>query len=237
MREKIKANHFLNSRLLENYEGLGTLHNKIEKSKKMASAKVLNYVSNAYSGWLEYAEFHCSCAHLHDLGGDVLNEVIAELLEKKDDAFLDDLLSQEKNGKTTGLDAYVLTMINRNAHLPRATFRWKYRSGKIDANVDVESVAGYVNEDYELSDCEERKEEIDPESVVEMINTSDLSPFAKKVFDWKFVQRRKLKDWEGIESKKWVYKTYQKTLEFLLHKHGRPTRIERRQNVQQLILF
>lgn len=196
----------------------------------MASEKVNNYISKAYNRWLDYSNFQCQRAKLHDQAGDVLNEAILYLL-KKEDAFLDDLLTQIK-GKYTGLDAFMLSIIYNFANLPKAPYRWKYCRQRIDENADLSQCK---NEDTEYD--EDKINEVDYIQVIEIIEDSDLSDFGKKVFMWKFLDRKKLIDWDGEETQKEVYATYDKVLTYLLHRLNKPDRSERRTGAIQLTLF
>ena len=198
----------------------------------MASEKVNNYINKAYKGWLDYSAFQCQRARLNDQSGDVLNEVIIALLTKNGD-FLDDLLNQDY-GKTTGLDAFVLRMIYRFAHLPRATYRWTYCRQHIDQSADVATLE-YTQE--EETDPDNWMDEADHSQVIDLIEQSDISQLAKDVFLWKFSERNKLINWPGKESKKEVYAIYDKVLTYLLHSLEKPDRSERKTGVRQLTLF
>ena len=197
----------------------------------MASEKVNNYINKAYKGWLDYSAFQCQRARLNDQSGDVLNEVIIALLTKNGD-FLDDLLNQDY-GKTTGLDAFVLRMIYRFAHLPRATYRWNYCRHHVDQYADIDTIE-YCEEETEP---DEWLNEADNIQVIELIEQSDISQLAKDVFLWKFQERNMLINWPGKETKKEVYAIYDKVLTYLLHRFEKPDRTERKSGVRQLTLF
>lgn len=201
----------------------------------MARKRIDNYITKAYERWLDYARFQCTRAGLQGQEVDVLNEVIIDIYEKKDIEFLENLLDQVK-GEYTGLDAYVLRVIFRYAHMERANYRWKYCRTNIDSNNDLNSLAEHSEEDYDPTEQEDTKELIDPIQLNEIVMRSELSDFAKELFNWKINKRRKLKDWKGSETEKEVYHTYSKMIEYLLHRFDKPTKRERKKNYMQLTL-
>jgi len=207
----------------------------------MASRKINNYIEKAYSGWLEYATFQCSSAKLNGQEGDLLNEALMDILDRKSIEELEDLIDQKKPDNTTGFDAFVLKVIYRNAHLPRSNYQYRYCKQKYDYNADISTFANAHEEeetDPEDSSTNEQPERVyNMMEVEEFVNKSDLSPFAKDVFIWKFVKKNSLKDYKSNKSNKYIHETYQKALEFFMHKQQAPTKQERKTNAMQLILF
>jgi len=198
----------------------------------MARPKVDRYINNAYSRWLEYATYHCKLAGLEGHECDVLNEAIADIITKKTDDQLTDLLEQKKD-RYTGLDAFVLKVVNRYAHFERANYRWRYLKERHDGNADVNLIGDTMADE---PGKQEPELVVDPQGLIEIVHGSDLSPLAKQVFDWKFTQRKKLKDFQGTQPRKLIYQTYSKTIEYLLHLFDKPTRRERKMGVMQLTL-
>lgn len=87
-----------------------------------------NYISQRYFRWLDYAQYHCSHAGIVDEAIDVLNEVLAMLIEKYN-SHRDYIirLYESKKGQYRELDFFVLQMIKLNIQSPTSPYRHKYK--------------------------------------------------------------------------------------------------------------
>lgn len=164
----------------------------------MASALVEKYIRRRYERWLDYAVYHCGLVGIPDEANDVLNEVLCSLLQK-DDAKLQQLLSAKKNG-CTELDFFVLKMIKLNVTSDTSPYRSKYRPMPVDQNVD-----------YSRLEIEDVKEEsVDKNELLlsrfhqvrDVLQDLDLSPLARRVFEYRFFEDANFSDWPGKESLK-----------------------------------
>ena len=180
----------------------------------MASEAVNNYITKRYERWLDYSLYHCGLAGTSDEATDVLNEVICSLLQKKS-RLLDKLLETKRNGYTE-LDFFVLKMIKLNATSPTSPYRSKYRSLPSDDNVD-----------YTKLDIEDTKEEIVDKNelllsrfhkVQAVLEELDLSPLARRIFEFRFLEDANFSDWPGKESLKQLYEIYNKVQELIRKK-------------------
>lgn len=145
---------------------------------------------------------------------DVLNEVLYSLLQK-DSSKLEQLLSIKKNGYTE-LDFFVLKMIKLNATSDTSPYRSKYKPMPVDDNID-----------YSRLEIEDTQEEVVDKNeqllqrfhqVREVLEDMDLTPFAKKVFEYRFFEDSNFSEWSGTESLKQLYETYNKVQELIRKK-------------------
>ncbi len=180
----------------------------------MVSTRVEKYISKRYNRWLDYASYHCGLAGMPEEACDVLNEVLYSLLQK-DSSKLEQLLSIKKNGYTE-LDFFVLKMIKLNATSDTSPYRSKYKPMPVDDNID-----------YSRLEIEDTQEEVVDKNeqllqrfhqVREVLEDMDLTPFAKKVFEYRFFEDSNFSEWSGTESLKQLYETYNKVQELIRKK-------------------
>lgn len=180
----------------------------------MVSTKVEKYISKRYERWLDYASYHCEQAGMPEEACDVLNEVLCSLLQK-DNCKLEQLLSIKKNGYTE-LDFFVLKMIKLNATSDTSPYRSKYKPMPVDDNID-----------YSRLEIEDTQEEVVDKNelflhrfhqVRDVLEGMDLTPFAKKVFEYRFFEDSNFSEWPGMEPLKQLYETYNKVQELIRKK-------------------
>lgn len=169
------------------------------------------YIEKRYSRWLDYSAYHCSLAGIPDEANDVLNEVIVYLLQK-DESKLKKLLHTKK-GQYTDLDFFVLRMIKLNCHSCTSPYRSRYKSIPVDTNVNLVRLN---IEDYpdEGDDIPGRILE-QFETVREVFESLNLSPKARRIFEFKFFQDQPFSQWTGPETKKQLYETYGHVLDLI----------------------
>lgn len=180
----------------------------------MASALIEKYINKRYNRWLDYASYHCGLSGMPDEATDVLNEVLCSLLQK-DSAKLEKLLEAKRNGYTE-LDFFVLRMIKLNATSDTSPYRSKYKPLPADTNVD-----------YSRLDIEDVPEETSDRNEIilerfhqvrETLEELELSPIAKKVFEYRFFEDSNFSEWPGTESLKQLYEMYNKVQELIRKK-------------------
>lgn len=180
----------------------------------MASEAVNKYIEKRYDRWLDYAKYHTSLAGIGDEARDVLNEVLAMLLEKPE-AETERMLGS-KQGKYTELDFYILQMIKLNATSDTSPYRHKYKPIPVDDNVDWCRL-NIVNEEDEEEDRKQYMLDRFHE-VREIIESLGLSEKAIKIFTWKFFAGESFADWPGKERKKELYMIYRDVLGAIMDK-------------------
>ena len=180
----------------------------------MSSTAVNNYIAKRYDRWLDYASYHCGLVGISDEAHDVLNEVLCSLLQKSD-RLLEKLLSTKKNGYTE-LDFFVLRMIKLNVTSPTSPYQSKYKQIPADDNAD-----------YSRMDIEDVPDNaIDTPGITlermhqvrEVFESLDLSPLAKRVFEFHFFQDNNFSEWVGPESQKQLYEMYNGVQELIKFK-------------------
>ncbi len=180
----------------------------------MISTSIEKYISKRYERWLDYAIYHCSLNDMKDEAMDVLNEVLLSLCRKNNDE-LKRMLESKKNGYTE-LDFFVLRMIKLNATSDTSPYRSKYKPMPVDRNVDYTRI--------EIEDMQDAQEDTPTsifnrfEEIREVIVELDLSPLARKIFEYRFFCDESFSDWEGPESLKQMYEVYNGVLELIKRK-------------------
>ncbi len=172
----------------------------------MEEKEINEYISKRYERWLDYAAYHCGLAGIPDEANDVLNEVLCSLLTKNT-RYLLSMLHSKKNGYTE-LDFFVLRMIKLNATSPTSPYQNKYKNVPSDDNVDYTrlDIEDLVDEETDRSgEVLERMHQI--RDVFENLN---LSPLARRVFEFRFFQDGNFNDWKGKETHKQLYDIYNK---------------------------
>lgn len=176
----------------------------------MATEEINIYIKKRYERWLDYASYHCSCAGIADEAIDVLNEVLLDLLQKPESKTTD--LLRKKSGQYTELDYFVLRMIKLNATSATSPYRHKYKTIPVDENI---SFADIELEDTEYDDAYERRQD----EILEQMNkvrgilkTTFFDPRVRMIFEWRFIQGEKFKDWPGEESEKELFDIYYKVV-------------------------
>lgn len=180
----------------------------------MASKALKEYINRRYERWLDYSRFHCSLTGMQGEETDVLNEVLAMLLEKPSE-FVDRLLNAKK-GRYTELDFYILQMIKLNSTSDTSPYRHKYKAIPTDQNVDFARL-DILDDDDEIDEHDGSeyicKRMQDIRDILENLGVTDL---AKKVFIWKFFDGESFSDWPGPENNKelsQIYRSVMRTIE------------------------
>lgn len=180
----------------------------------MANEVLSKYIEKRYERWLDYARYHCSLSGMVGEEIDVLNEVLAMLLEKPETYVLK--LLESKQGKYTELDFYILQMIKLNVTSDTSPYRHKYKAIPVDDNVDWRrlNVIDEPDDEYDKAAyiCDKTK------VIRDILEDLHLSDRAKRIFSWKFFAGESFADWPGPESKKELYNVYKKTFRAIVDK-------------------
>lgn len=183
----------------------------------MANQIINRYISERYERWLDYARYHCSHVHMDDEAIDVLNEVLAMLIEKCDTNQEHIIqLYESKKGKYRELDFFVLQMIKLNIQSPTSPYRHKYKSLPVDGNVDFQRIDIIDEEDQEIDRPGIIIEQM--HLVRDTFDSLGLSPKARMIFSFKFFEGNSFSEWEGLEDKKDLYDIYNGVLELIKNK-------------------
>jgi hypothetical protein len=180
-----------------------------EKDKgEMANSEINNYIEKRYNNWLDSAKYRCKLSGIPGDAMDVLQEVLCSLLQK-DTNFLQDMLHREKDGYTE-LDWFVIRMIELNATSPTSPYRQKIRRKDIDDNVDFQRV-DIIDESSEDEDIP--GEILSQVNIVRRVYESlELSESSKQIFEFRFFLHEDFADWEGPESQKYLYDTFNRIM-------------------------
>lgn len=177
----------------------------------MANDEINSYITKRYYRWLDYARFHCRRAHIPNDAMDVLNEVLASLLQKDTDK-LSGLLRRKK-GDYTELDWFVIRMIKLNIKSPTSPYQLKTCRKKIDNNVDVFSLQ--VEDTVEEPDDEPAKILNQMNAVREALDDLCISDKHKAIFSFRFFQGESFADWKGGDSMRNLYISYNQVKELV----------------------
>ena len=183
----------------------------------MANEVLNKYITNAYERWLDYSIYHCSHQGMNGEAIDVLNEVLAMLIEKctTNEAYIIQLY-ESKKGQYRELDFFVLQMIKLNIISPTSPYRHKYKSIPVDTNVDFQSLDLIDEADNESDKAGEVFDKM--QKVRNVFDSLRLSDKARRIFSWKFFEGNNFSEWEGAENKKDLYAIYNKVLKLIKNK-------------------
>lgn len=183
----------------------------------MANQIINKYISERYDRWLDYAHYHCSHANMEDEAIDVLNEVLAMLIEKCESNESHILkLYDSKKGQYRELDFFILQMIKLNIQSPTSPYRHKYKPIPVDENVDFQRMDIIDEEDPEQDRSGDILQKM--QKVRGIFDNLQLSKKAKRVFSWKFFEGNSFSEWVGTEDKKDLYDIYNGVLELIKNK-------------------
>lgn len=183
----------------------------------MANEALKKYIEERYKGWLDYAKYQTSLAGIGDEARDVLNEVLAMLLEKPE-AKTERMLGSTQ-GEYTELDSYILRMIKLNATSDTSPYRHKYKSLPVDDNVDWRRLNVIDESEDEYDNATYIGEKI--QIVRKILEELHLSEQSIRIFSWKFFAGESFSDWPGPEGKKELYTIYKNVFQAILeHRKG-----------------
>jgi hypothetical protein len=161
----------------------------------MASETVKKYINMRYERWYDRAKFLCTKAGRADEAGDVLNEVLADILSSRSNTELDRLYQRDK-GKLKELDLYILTSIRLNVQSKTGPYNRKYhrefKSDEVDMMLWRERLIDNNADEQRLA--EEQRQTVLQAALNAGLTTSDYC-----LFEF-IMQGKSLDEWIGAES-------------------------------------
>lgn len=170
----------------------------------MGTEIINSYITARYDRWLDYSKYHCSLACMPDEAVDVLNEVLAMLLEKEPAYLL--RMYEAKKGKYRELDFFILQMIKLNITSVTSPYRHKYKSIPVDENVDWQRLDIIDETDPEQDKASTALREM--KLVRFVFDRLELTNLERQVFAFKFFAGMSFTDWLGDENRKMLYQVY-----------------------------
>lgn len=167
-----------------------------------------SYITVRYDRWLDYYQYHCSLACMPDEAVDVLNEVLAMLLEKEPAYLLQ--LYEARKGRYRELDFFVLQMIKLNITSVTSPYRHKYKPLPVDENVNWQQL--------DLIDEVDQGQDRAAIVLKEMrlirfvFDRLELTDLERQVFAFKFFAGSTFAKWPGKESRMVLYESYKTVL-------------------------
>lgn len=199
----------------------------------MVSKEVENYLSTRYKRFLEYAHYHAALAKLDQQGGDVLNEVLLNVLGK-DPGLLDKLYGKKGKGGYREIDFYILRMVKLNCHSTTSPYRFKYKGLARDDNAGMPGLddnddegAGAYHEDQEIQYAVEepyqgpdRTELIcnQMQLVRDVLFLLPVPEREKEIFRWRFFMENTWGEWRGKEKAKQLRETFKRVERLVMAK-------------------
>ena len=167
-----------------------------------------SYITVRYDRWLDYSQYHCSLACMPDEAVDVLNEVLAMLLEKEPAYLLQ--LYEARKGRYRELDFFVLQMIKLNITSVTSPYRHKYKPLPVDENVNWQQL-DLIDE---VDQGQDRAAIVLKEMrlVRFVFDRLDLTDLERQVFALKFFAGSTFAKWPGKESRRVLYESYKTVL-------------------------
>lgn len=166
-----------------------------------ASELVKSYIERQYQNWLKYAKYRCGLSRLQIEPTEVLNHVLYSLLES-DQVRLERLINSPKNDRTE-LDYLVFHNIKISVISPRSSFRYVKGQNKTCHIEEYMQIASDVSDD---------DKEFNPGNRLEIVRRElielDIPDSSKRIFAWRFFEGQSYSTWQGPESLKCLYDTY-----------------------------
>ena len=167
-----------------------------------------SYITVRYDRWLDYSQYHCSLACMPDEAVDVLNEVLAMLLEKEPAYLLQ--LYEAMKGRYRELDFFVLQMIKLNITSVTSPYRHKYKPLPVDENVNWQQldIIDEVNQGQDRAAIVLKEMRL----IRFVFDRLELTDMERQVFAFKFFAGSTFAKWPGKESRKVLYESYKTVL-------------------------
>lgn len=163
-----------------------------------------SYITIRYDRWLDYSKYHCSLACIPDEAVDVLNEVLAMLLEKETAYLL--RLYESRKGDYRELDFYVLQMIKLNITSDTSPYRHKYKPIPVDENVNWQllDIEDETDQERDKADTTLREMRL----IRYIFERLELTELERQVFAFRFFAGESFSKWPGPENDKALYQAY-----------------------------
>jgi len=197
--------------------------------------EIAKYFSERYPRWLEYAEYQADSNNLAGEGGDLLNFVLLDLLNKGNDLILQLYLQDKDN--YSGLDFFILKMLRVNATSKTAPYKWAYHKVQHDhsaiipllRNMDSDSDRKTENgaillENKELEDPWQDDQQVQEpneyiclrsEQARRILSELDVPEVEKEIFRWKVFHDQAMSHWPHKDN---VWRIYKKVKTLIINR-------------------
>lgn len=173
-----------------------------------------DFIGARYERWLDFSRYHCSKNGLEGEEEDVLMKVIEDLWQKDFSKLYG--LYKQKTKDGTGLDFYVLKMLRIYIKMPKAPYRWKYHTRKLDF-VDEAKFDSY---DIVEPDIHEKELDETMEAIQNLIYCNHFSLPVIRILEWILVKGNKdFSNFPAAKNPEMIEKTYEKALLVLKNKY------------------
>ncbi|WP_200814347.1 hypothetical protein [Parabacteroides sp. Marseille-P3160] len=183
--------------------------------------QIKDYIAKRYNRWLDYSTYHCTHAGMEDEAIDVLNEVLAMLLEKDPDYIL--RLYNSRKGQYRELDFFILQMIKLNIQSPTSPYQHKYRPIPTNDNMNFQRIGNDDNDDdddkpvypgVDLVDEPDNERDYPAEIAEEMelvrwmFKRLALNDLERCAYVWRFYEDLSFKSWPIPSERKKLYDAF-----------------------------
>lgn len=164
------------------------------------------YINKNYSRWLEIASYYCQQAGLNGEGEDLLNEVLCSILASKSVEILHAMVKSGKTDKTE-FDRLVYKAIEINIYSQTAPYRHRYH------HPDCPKFRESFSPDTSAFNPDEMTNQGLIDLVRDALEHVNIELQKKEVFAYYYLENGNLKDWEGPEALKTLYKMKKEVLD------------------------
>ncbi|MFR9498008.1 MAG: hypothetical protein SNG69_07245 [Rikenellaceae bacterium] len=158
------------------------------------------YSSANYHKWVAYAQLQINIAHMPYDAEELVNSIWLRLVEK-DPQKVEQLMNQQ-SGDESDFEFYIKRIIRTSIISPRSQFRYKRGQHCTDDMEGKDHLLG-VGESDDTFDYDKAYLR-----VVEVFNELEISTSSRAIFAWRFIEGKPFSEWQGKESQKSLYETF-----------------------------
>lgn len=169
----------------------------------MNKNELIGFFKKNYTHWLEYAVYHCSKVGMEAQANDLLHEVLYAIWTDYDRKFLDNLMHKKGKGGTE-LDFFILRITRNIIYSTSKSCKPQYL-----LSIEQLEFSRSISPDVFAYDPEEDPERIKQQKIdliEEALEHLDIAPRKLAVFKFYYLEGRPLKEWQGTEAQKTLYK-------------------------------
>lgn len=171
-------------------------------TERSMTKQLEKYITAHYYQWVEYALIHIRLSRQNFTPEEVVNDVLCVLISRDTDRM--ELLMSRKTITGTELDYFLKRIIKITIQSPRSLFRFKRGQHCLDHFND-----GFQNLPEVVPDFDYDRAYLIVRKVFDDLEISTLS---KRIFAWRFFEGRSFSEWQGRESKKYLYETFNRVM-------------------------
>ena len=174
----------------------------------MNGDELVLFFSKNYKHWLEYTIYHCKrksmqrrWESMQNEANDLLNEVLLGIWINNNPKFLEDLM-KKKDKKATELDYFILRVIRDNIYLKTTPYNQKYHRYQFleyRESLTPESLVFNPEPNEQI-----KQEQID--LIMNALKILNIAPRKIAIFKFYYFEGKPLKEWDGPEALKTLYK-------------------------------